>query len=263
MISDYLSNIKALILDMDGVLWCDTQPLGKLSAIFDQIRDFGYQFVFVTNNATRTVDEYLDKLAGFGVQVEREQIFTAAEATGWYLSEQYPVNASVYVVGQPSLKHTITAHGLNVVDDTKEDARVVVASLDYQLTYEKLKHASLLIQAGCDFIGTNPDRTLPTPEGFIPGSGTVIEALEIATGKKAKIIGKPDPLLYQMALKHLRTLPYETLAVGDRLETDIAGAQAAGIHTALVLTGVSSIKQAQEYHPNPDIISINFTELVS
>jgi len=167
------------------------------------------------------VDEYLDKLAGFGVQVEREQIFTAAEATGWYLSEQYPVNASVYVVGQPSLKHTITAHGLkpslkhtitahglNVVDDTKEDARVVVASLDYQLTYEKLKHASLLIQAGCDFIGTNPDRTLPTPEGFIPGSGTVIEALEIATGKKAKIIGKPDPLLYQMALKHLRTLPY-------------------------------------------------------
>jgi len=129
MISDYLSNIKALILDMDGVLWCDTQPLGKLSAIFDQIRDFGYQFVFVTNNATRTVDEYLDKLAGFGVQVEREQIFTAAEATGWYLSEQYPVNASVYVVGQPSLKHTITAHGLNVVDDTKEDARVVVASI--------------------------------------------------------------------------------------------------------------------------------------
>ncbi|MEA3326035.1 MAG: HAD-IIA family hydrolase [Chloroflexota bacterium] len=263
MISTHLSNIKALILDMDGVLWSDTEPIGNLPVIFDQIQAFGYRYMFVTNNATKTVDEYLDKLAGFGVKIEIEQILTAAEATGGYLSEQYPVNTSVYVVGQPSLKHTLAAHGLNVVDNTRLDAKIVVASLDYHLTYEKLKHASLLIQAGCDFIGTNPDRTLPTPEGFIPGSGTVIEALEIASGKKAKIVGKPEPLLYQIALKRLGTLPHETLAVGDRLETDIAGAQAAGIHTALVLTGASSLKQAQEYMPSPEIVTTNLTELIS
>jgi len=262
MISDHLSNIKSLILDMDGVLWRDTEPLGNLPAIFDHIRALGYRYIFVTNNSTRTVEEYIDKLAGFGVQIEGDQVLTAADATGVFLSKRYPKNTTVYVVGQPSLKHTLTAHGMNVVDDSRSTATVVVASIDFDLTYEKLKQASLLIQAGCDFIGTNPDRTLPTPEGFIPGSGTVIEALEIASGKKAKFIGKPEPLLYQMALERLETLPYETLAVGDRLETDIAGAQAAGIHTALVLTGASSLSQAQEYTPSPEIISSNLTELI-
>jgi len=262
MISDHLPHIKGLIIDMDGVLWRDTEPLGDLPAIFNQIKKSGLKMVLATNNATRSVGEYYAKLAHFGVELEDWQIITAAQAVGIYLRERYPEGCRVFMIGQPSLRETLETYGLMVVDEDKDNVEVVVASLDYGLTYNKLKHASLLVQSGCKFIGTNPDVTLPTPEGFIPGSGTVIGAVEIASGKKAKMIGKPEPLLYQMALQRLDLKPGETLGVGDRLETDIAGAQAAGMHTALVLTGASTLAQAHNFNPPPEIITQDLTGLI-
>ena len=262
MISQQLPNIKGLIIDMDGVLYTDTEPLGDLPVVFDRIREQGLKFILATNNATRSVEEYHQKLARFGVTLEDWQIINTAQALGIYLNEKYPEGTSVYVVGQPSLRATIEAHGLTVVETASNGVKVVVASLDFSLTYEKLKQACLLIRAGCEFIGTNPDSTLPTPYGHIPGSGAVIGALEIATDQRARIIGKPEPLLYEIALKRLGLDPGETLAIGDRLETDIAGAQAAGIHTALVLTGASSIEEVETYEPKPTVISRSFTELI-
>ncbi len=254
--------IKGLIIDMDGVLWRDNKPIGNLVSLFEGIKDLGLQFILATNNATRTVDEYHAKLNGFGVELEEWQVINVAQATGIFLQEKYPNGVRAYVVGQPSLKKTLESYGVALADETQLDIDVVVASLDYDLNYSKLKHASLLIQSGAEFIGTNQDATFPTPEGLIPGSGTVIGAIEIASGTKAEMIGKPQPLLYQMALKRLSLLPSEVLAIGDRLETDIAGAQAAGIHTALVLTGVSTRSQAEDYKPMPEIIISNFSELI-
>lgn len=262
MISEYLDNIKGLIIDMDGVLWKDSEPLGSLSKVFEKIRDLGLNFILATNNASRTVEEYQQKLNRFGVQLEGWQIINSAQAVGIYLSDHYPCGSKVYVVGQPSLKTTIASYGFKIVNEDDEDIRAVVASMDFELSYEKLKHAALLIRSGCEFIGTNPDATYPTPEGLLPGSGTVIGALEIASGKEAKIIGKPQPLLYQMALNRLELAPDETLAIGDRLETDIAGAKEAGMHTALVLTGVSTRKQAERFTPPPDIIAQDLTTLI-
>lgn len=262
MISEHFENIKALIIDMDGVLWRDSAPLGDLPKIFDHIRRQGLRFILATNNATRTVPEYVEKMAGFGVDVSEEQIINSAQAVGIYLSDHPQKWRRVYVIGQPSLKKTLRDYGLKVEDKETAEVDVVVASLDYSLTYDKLKHASLLIQDGAEFIGTNPDATLPTPEGFFPGSGTVIGALEIASGKKAKIIGKPEPLLYQMALKRLDVPPKVALAIGDRLETDIAGAQAAGIHTTLVLTGASTLAQAELFDPQPELIVADLSELI-
>ena len=262
MISDHFDNIKALIIDMDGVLWHDSEPLGDLRKIFDQIRTLGYRFILATNNATRTVQEYHQKMAGFGVDLADGQVINSAQAVGIYLSDHYPQGTRIFIVGQPSLRHTLEGYGLNVVGNEVTEVEIVVASLDFDLTYEKLRHASLLIQNGAEFIGTNPDATLPTPEGFFPGSGTVIGALEIASGKKAKIIGKPEPLLYEMALKRLEVAPDEALAIGDRLETDIAGAQAADIHTVLVLSGASTLTQAEAYQPQPELIVQNLTKLI-
>ena len=262
MLFDYYPEIKALILDMDGVLWRDTEPLGDLPRVFEKIRSDGYRFILATNNATRTVEEYHEKLARFGVDLIDGEVITTAKALGIYISQHYPPGVMAYVIGQPSLKKTLESFDVKVVDESVAEPDVVVASLDYSLTYKKLKHASLLIQSGLDFIGTNPDVTLPTPEGFIPGSGTVICALEIATGKKARMIGKPEPLLYEMALSYLAASPDETLAIGDRLETDILGAQNAGIHTALVLTGAATQKQAEEWRPRPEIIASSLMELI-
>lgn len=262
MISELISNIKCLIIDMDGVLWRDTQPIGDLEAIFNRIRELGYKSILATNNSTRTLDEYQKKLSKFGVPLEDWQIITTGQAVGIYLRDKYPSGTKVFVIGQPSLKRTLETYDLSIVDGKDTDVQCVVASMDYGLTYDKLKIGSLLIQSGAEFIGTNPDVTLPTPEGFIPGSGTVIGALEIASGKKPIIIGKPEPFLYQMALKRLDCDPQDTLAIGDRLETDIAGAQAAGIHSALVLTGASTLEQAQNFDSPPDIIAVNLTELI-
>ena len=262
MIADHLPHIKGLIIDMDGVIWRDSQPIGDLPVIFSKIASDGLKFIFATNNATKTVTEYLNKLKGFGLLVQPSQVITAAMATGIYLREAYPDGCRIYVVGQPGLKRTLAEYGHQVVDETAKDVQVVVGSVDYNLSYDKLKHASMLIRSGCQFIGTNPDVTLPTPEGLVPGSGTVIGALEIASATKPTLIGKPEPLLYQMALKQLDLHPEETLAIGDRLETDIAGAQAAGMHTALVLTGASSLIQAKEFNPPPEIISKELSELV-
>ena len=262
MISDHLSNIRGLIIDMDGVLWHDHAPLGDLPAIFTQLNDHGYKVVLATNNNTRTIDEYHIKLKGFGIQLEDWQIINAAQAVGSFLREKYPDGADVALTGEPSLKITLSDYGMRIVSDHAPAADVVVASLDYGFTYEKLKWASLMIQSGSYFVGTNPDVTLPTPKGLIPGAGTVIGALEIASGKKAKIIGKPEPALYEMALGRLELRADETLAVGDRLETDILGAQVAGIHTALVLSGTSTLADLQDFHPKPDIIAQDLTELI-
>lgn len=262
MISNFLSNIKGLIIDMDGVLWHDSKPLGNLPKIFAKIDELGLKHILATNNSSRTVEEYHQKLSNFGVKLEDWQIINSAQAVGIYLSENYPQGSRVYVVGQPSLKSTLESYGMVVVDQGEKSVRVVVASIDFELSYEKLKQATLLIRSGCDFIGTNIDATYPTPEGLIPGSGTIIGALEIASGKKARVIGKPEPLLYQITLKRLELSPEETLAVGDRLETDIAGAQAAGIHTALVLSGVSTQEQAQAFTPLPEIIVADLTGLI-
>jgi 4-nitrophenyl phosphatase len=262
MNSKHLEGIKGLIIDMDGVLWRDTQPIGDLPAIFGKIRDLDLRFILATNNSTKTVDEYHAKLKRFGVVLDDWQVITAAEATGIYLQELYPEGVNAYVVGEPSLKQTLEKYGVKCVGENSDHVQLVIASLDYSLTYDKLKHASLLIQSGCEFIGTNPDLTFPTPSGLIPGSGTVVRALEIASGTKAKIIGKPEPLLYQIALRQLSLESQETLAVGDRIETDILGAQAAGIHTALVLTGVSTREQAASLDPQPEIIARDFTDLI-
>lgn len=262
MISDHMDNIRGLIIDMDGVLWKDSEPIGDLPAIFDKIHDCGLKMILATNNATRTVDEYHKKLRNFGVELDDWQIINTSQAVGNYLQEKYPQGANVYVLGQPSLKDTLRDYGMRIINEDDKLADVVVAALDFTINYEKLSHASLLIQSGSFFIGTNPDVTLPTPAGLIPGAGTIIGSLEIASGKKAKIIGKPEPGLYEIALRRLQTNPDETLAIGDRLETDILGAQKAGIHSALVLSGASTLENVRDFEPKPDLIARDLSELI-
>jgi 4-nitrophenyl phosphatase len=138
----------------------------------------------------------------------------------------------------------------------------VVAGMDRKLTYDKLRRATLLIRAGAPFIGTNPDKTFPVPEGLIPGAGSILAALETATGVTPLIMGKPSPAMYEVALMRLGTSPAETLVIGDRLETDIEGAQKIGCRTGLVLSGVTTAVQARLWKPQPDIIAENLESIV-
>ncbi len=247
-----LNNIRGLILDMDGVLWRDHEPIGDLPAIFDRITSLGLRVILATNNATRTVASYLEKLAGFGVHLEPWQIITSSQATAQYLHQQHPEGGKVFVVGEAGLLEALREKGFT---NDPDQACTVIAGMDRHLTYDKLSRATLLIRAGAAFVGTNPDRSFPTPAGLVPGAGSILALLETASDVSPIIVGKPGPIMYQQALERLGTAPEDTLAVGDRLETDILGGQNTHCKTALVLSGVTTREQALAWTPAPDLIT--------
>lgn len=252
--------LRALLLDMDGVLWRDTESIGDLPAILEKIAAKGMQVAFVTNNATRTVEQYQEKFRGFGVDTNAEQIFTSSKATAQYLNQQHPQGGSVYVIGERGLQEAMLERGFTIEE---KDCVAVVVGLDRHLTYEKLRRATLLLRAGADFIGANPDPTLPSPEGEVPGAGSILAALIASTGLQPTIIGKPERALLDAAMASLGVGPDETLMVGDRIETDVAAGQKAGCRTALVLSGVTNEKAARAWSPPPDYIEKDLESLVA
>jgi 4-nitrophenyl phosphatase len=219
----------------------------------------GLQAAFVTNNATRTVDQYVEKFSGFGAQVAGELVFTSAKATAEHLAAEHPDGGSVFILGERGLVEALAERGFA---HRESDVQAVVVGLDRAISYEKLTTATLLIRAGAAFIGTNPDVTLPSPAGLAPGAGALIAALEASTGQQAEIIGKPKAALLEAALAHLGLEASQALMVGDRLETDIAAGQAAGCATALVLSGASSRTQAEAWSPPIEYIANDLSELL-
>jgi 4-nitrophenyl phosphatase len=161
-------------------------------------------------------------------------------------------------MGSPALQATLLEYNFPF---TEEHPMAVVGGLDPQVSYDRLKKASLFIQSGLPFYFTNSDATYPTPEGLCPGAGTFLAALETASGVKAKIAGKPQPFLFEACLQRLGTLPSETLTVGDRLETDILGGSRASCKTVLVLSGVSTQQDLLNWTPKPDLVINNIMDL--
>jgi 4-nitrophenyl phosphatase len=254
-----LRRIQSLILDMDGVLWRDNEPLGDLPFLFNRINALGLRTILATNNSTRTVDQYLDKITGFGVHLQPWQIVTSSQAVANLLSDRFPGGGKVYVVGEQALIDTLRDSGFIYSDS---GVLAVIAGMDRSITYQKLQTATRLIRNGAPFIATNPDRTFPTPEGLAPGAGAIIAAIQTAADVKPEIAGKPFPAMYQLAIQRLKTLPEQTLVVGDRPETDIIGGQQLGCKTALVLSGVTNREQANAWMPAPDLVVDHLTQLI-
>lgn len=254
------NDIQALILDMDGVIWRKKVPIGNLAKIFQRITSLGLKYVFATNNSTETVDSYVSLLKGNGIQVETHQVITSATATAQYLAEKFPERGNVFIVGMQGLVATLKDYGFSV---SAQDAIAVVVGMDRTLTYEKLETATLLIRNGVPFLGTNPDKTFPTPQGLVPGAGSMLAAIEVATDVSPQIIGKPEGTMFIQALEALKIKPENALVVGDRLETDIAGGQAANCKTALVLSGVSSEADGNAWQPSLDYIVEDLDSLIT
>ncbi len=253
------SSLKSLILDMDGVLWQESEPIGDLAEIFKQIEHLNLDYILATNNATRTPRKYVEKLAGFGAIIPEDKIVNSSMAVAYLLKKRFPSGGNVYIVGESGLNEALESNGFHV---SEIDPVAVVASMDRGINFEKLKRATLLIRSGVPFYATNPDRTYPTPEGLIPGAGSIVGSLEISTDVKPIIAGKPNSTLYEFALERLGTNPAETLVVGDRLETDILGGQKLGCPTALVLTGIATREEAEAHHPPVSIISPSLSHLL-
>jgi len=252
-------NIKAIISDMDGVIWKGNQAIVDLQKVLSIIRERDYRLVFVTNNATLSIEQNLEKLRGFGIYLEHWQVINSGVAVAHLLLQRFPNGGPVYTIGENGLKSILAENGFT---QSEEGVIAVVVGLDRQLTYEKLKIATLLIRSGIPFYGTNPDKTYPTPQGLIPGAGTVITAVEVATDVKPILAGKPGTFMYELALQRLRVLPEEAIVIGDRLDTDIAGGQILGCVTGLVLSGVATENEARQWQPQPDYVAQDFEELI-
>lgn len=257
-----LKDIQALIIDMDGVLWLDNTPLPGLNAFFDFLHQRAIPYILATNNASKTPSQYVDKLARFGVTISPEHVLTSPLATATYLKQTFPPGTPVYVVGQEGILEAMSQAGFSVVDNLSQPAEVVVAGVDFTLTYDKLKYATLHIQRGARFVGTNGDVTFPAEEGAWPGAGSILAAIQAATGVTPTVIGKPERLMFDIAVEKMGSTPARTAMLGDRLETDILGGQRAGVKTILVTTGIDNETSSQLKRIYPDAIFSGLEALV-
>jgi 4-nitrophenyl phosphatase len=255
--------IRALALDGDGTLWRGQEPLPGLREFGAFIGELTLPWVVLTNNSTRTPYDYARKLAGFGLNAPPERILTCGMATAAHLKRNFPNGTRIYVVGEAGLHQAIASAGYYIVPDAAVTATVVVAGGDSTLTYAKLKDATLHLQRGARFIGTNPDVISPAEEGLLPEAGTIIAALRAATGVEPIIIGKPERPLFDMAVEVLGTPADRCVMIGDRAETDIAGGQRAGMQTILIETGVDDAASAKAKGIKPDAAYASLPEMIA
>ena len=252
-----LKKYKTILLDGDGVLWKSEDPIPGINSFFDFLIDNGISWALLTNNNTRTAQDYINKLNKFGIPADKTSVYTSSTVTAAYLLEKFGPGAQLHAVGMDGLITTLIETGFNLTHGEQipeSPVAAVVAGMDRQINHQKIKIAMRLILGGAAFIATNTDGSFPTPEGINPGTGMVIGALQATSGVAPYVAGKPHPAIFQTALKAFNAHPSETLMVGDRLETDIKGASSLGIPTAAVLTGVTSREDISQNEIKPDFI---------
>jgi 4-nitrophenyl phosphatase len=254
-----MKKIKSLIFDMDGVLWRDQTPIGNLGEIFQLLQFHNIKYAFATNNSTKSPSEYQDKLSRFGITAKEEQIITSATTLVEMLKEKFPDGGPVHILGENGLREALQKNGFHHSD---RDVLAVVGGLDRQINYEKLKIATLLLQQEVDFYYTNADTTFPTPDGIIPGAGSILRALEVGSGRNAILAGKPKPFMFEIAMKIINASRESTLVIGDRLDTDILGGLEAKCITALVLTGISTSEDLINSIYKPNFVFENLSDLI-
>jgi len=254
-----LPSIKNLIIDMDGVLYRGRRRLPGAQGFLHHLEKRKTAYILVTNNSTRTPEEYVTVLKEMGIEVFPRWILTSALATADYLGNLLPQGARLYLIGEEGLYSALAAQGFEFGE---RDVEAVVVGMDRQLTYEKLKTATVAIRQGARFVGTNPDKSFPAEEAIVPGAGAILAAIEAATGVQPTVIGKPEPILFQMALQRMGATEKETAVIGDRLETDILGGQRCDLTTILVLTGISQQQDLETSDIKPDYVFESLTQLV-
>lgn len=253
------ARIRHLLIDLDGVLYRGNTPLPAAADFIAWLRKRGISYRLVTNNATLTQAQYVKKLAAMHIEAAPDDVFTSALATSLYLRRESQPGDTAYVIGEDGLLEGVASAGLVV---SAEQPDFVVVGLDRFVTYEKIALACLAIRGGARFIGTNPDTSFPSERGLLPGAGAIQASLEAATGVRPTVIGKPEPLMLQLAMEHLGGTPTDTVMLGDRLDTDIMGAHAAGVQSILVLTGVSTRAEAAASEQPPALVVEDLIELM-
>lgn len=226
------------LLDLDGVVYVGSQAVDGAAEALASARQLGMRLAFVTNNAARTPSVVATHLAELGVPADPGEVITSAQAAAHYLAERLPPGAKVLVVGTTGLVEALRERGLVAVSGADEQPQAVVQGYSPDTNWRMLAEGAVAIRRGLPWVATNLDATVPSPRGPLPGNGSLVAALRHATGATPVSTGKPDPTMHRETVERSRA--QRPLVVGDRLDTDIEGANAVGCASMLVLTGVTS-----------------------
>jgi HAD superfamily hydrolase (TIGR01450 family) len=251
-----------LILDLDGCVWLGGEPIpGSVEAI-TALREAGKRIGFATNDSRHALEDHVRRLWRIGVQASVADVVSSGAALQHLLAETRP-GRTAYVIGTEALRRHVSDAGCRVLNgtDLATRAELVVVAGSEDLVYDDLRDAVLAIQRGAELLATSRDPTLPMPDGLWPGTGAILAAVEVGSGQKASIVGKPEPQLFYTALDRLGE--GRTLVVGDRLDSDVAAAAKAGLDAVLVLSGGTSRAQAEAAEdPKPIAVRESLSELV-
>lgn len=229
-----------LLVDLDGVVYAGARAVPAAVPALVGARSHGLRVAFVTNNASRTPAQVAAQLADLGLPTGPGDVLTSAEAAAEHLARELPTGAPVLVVGGPGLHEACSRCGLTVVDRASSHPVAVVQGFGPDVGWRQLAEAAYAVTDGAQWVATNRDLTFPTDRGVAPGNGTLVAAVEAATGRHPVTMGKPEPALFEWAMAS--TGARRPLVIGDRLDTDIRGARRAGIPSLLVLTGVTGVE---------------------
>jgi 4-nitrophenyl phosphatase len=254
-----LAAIRHMLIDMDGVMYRGATALPGASELIAFLDEQGINYLMVTNNSTLSQAQFSQRLANMGILVPERRIITSAVATAAYLSTLAPIGARVNVIGEEGLLGEVRKKGFVIAG---REAEYVVVGWDKTISFDKLKTACLAIRDGATFIGTNPDKTYPMERDIIPGAGSILAALVAATDVQPIVVGKPEPIIIEQALRILEARAEETASLGDRLDTDILGGHRAGTATILVLTGISTPEDVRRSPIQPDYVFQDLTYLL-
>jgi len=250
------------LIDLDGVIYRGNELLPGAKEFIAWLKASNKKFLFLTNNSFASETQVLEKLIGLGIVTDTSHLLSAGEAAVQNIARRFP-GALVYLVGEQPLKDLLREYQLQVADVDAHEADVVLVGLDRHFDYKKLTGAVLAIRAGAHFITVNRDALLPVAGGFLPGCGTMAAAIEAGCGLTPEVVGKPEPVLLQEAMRLLGSQPDETVMIGDGLAVDIQGGKAAGTHTLLVLSGKDSLEDVAKSSIKPDHIYQDVAALVA
>ena len=245
-----LKNKQGFICDMDGVIYHGNKVLSGVQEFINWLIDNNKKFVFLTNSSEKTPHELSMKLGRMGLDVGASHFYTSAMATAEFLHSQAP-GSTAYVIGEAALAKALYDHGI-YMNDVNPDYVIVGETSTY--SFEKIEKAINLVLAGAKLIGTNPDITGPTEKGIMPATGALISPIEMATGKKAYFVGKPNPLMLRHGLNKLNCHSQEIAFIGDRMDTDIIAGIESNVDTVLVLSGVTNKEDIARYPYRPKYI---------
>lgn len=254
-----LNKIKLFLLDMDGTIYLDNDLFDGTIDFLEYVKSIGGRYIFLTNNSSKSVDKYIEKLSKMGIATGKNDFLTSTDATVDYLNQKN--YKKIYALGTETFKEQLKGSGINITDKLEVGIDCICMGYDTELTYRKLEDACILLRDDIAYIATNPDWVCPTWYGYAPDCGSVSEMLFRATGKKPLFIGKPEPKMAELAIKMTGFSKEETAVVGDRIYTDIACGVNSGIDTVFLLSGEGTEEDIEKYNIRPKYVFKNIREL--